>query len=104
MTYRPTRDQFRIPKPSRTLRGTGEFVQVRPSSGLRYPQLELGRWYVVLRTAPRGCFVAVDSGEMFLEQPHYIVRRGTRGADRQAGDGATPDTRMVELAGEGTGG
>jgi hypothetical protein len=58
------------------------YAQVRPSSGLRYPRLELDRWYPVRRHDDLGCFVEVGSVEMYLERGHYVTREGRRGSDR----------------------
>lgn len=58
------------------------YAQVRPSSGLRYPRLELDRWYPVRRQDDLGCFVEVGNAEMYLERGHYVMREGRRGSDR----------------------
>jgi hypothetical protein len=58
------------------------YVQVRPSSGLRYPRLELDKWYPVRRQDDLGCFIEIGNAEMYLERGHYVCREGRRGSDK----------------------
>jgi hypothetical protein len=76
------KEQYRATGYDWSPEGIGLYAQVRPSSGLRYPRLEMDRWYPIRRQDDLGCFIEIGNAEMYLERGHYVCREGRRGSDR----------------------
>lgn len=102
MRMRDLKDRYRSAGSDRAPGLAGLYAQVRPSSGLRYPRLEMDRWYPIRRQDDLGCFIQVGDVEMYVERGHYICRDGQRGSDRRRqaglGEGVIPmdASRAVE--------
>ena len=81
MRMRDWKERYRTAEHVWPPAGPGLYAQVRPSSGLRYPRLELDRWYPIRRQDDLGCFIEIGDAEMYLERGHYLCREGRRTAD-----------------------
>lgn len=99
MRTRDFKDRYRSIGYDRPPAGGRFFAQVRPSSGLRYPRLEMDRWYPIRRQDDLGCFIEIGNAEMYLERGHYLCREGRRGSDRPTMSDPrvmVPEPAMVE--------